>query len=183
MSSDSEPEPEPEKNNTDLTLVMVLGLFGLLACFIFLLYNGYLYMAEDVLNWDERSTYTVGMSILLLLYSLLLVRLMRPIRPKEGQTELTEREKSHERIKPVSILGVSAVMVFLLGWIFYKNRVVWLIPGSIGLTLISGACLLLVIADYIQYKITGRRSSLVPIPIWVVLFFMLINRAIHESGG
>ncbi|MEZ4537142.1 MAG: hypothetical protein R3D26_19415 [Cyanobacteriota/Melainabacteria group bacterium] len=51
------------------------------------------------------------------------------------------------------------------------------------MTLISGACLLLVIADYIQYKITGRRSSLVPIPIWVVLFFMLINRAIHESGG
>lgn len=181
MSSD--PEPEPDKNNSNLTLIMVLGLFGLLACFIFLLYNGYLYMAEVVLNWDERSTYTVGMSILLLLYALLLLRLLRPLKPKEGQNELTEREKSHERLKPVSILGVSAVMVFLLGWIFYKNRVIWLVPGSVGLTLISGACLLLVVADYIQYKLTGKKASLVPIPIWVVLFFMLINRAISEGGG
>jgi di/tricarboxylate transporter len=123
------------------------------------------------------------MSILLLLYALLLLRLLRPLKPKEGQNELTEREKSHERLKPVSILGVSAVMIFLLGWIFYKNRVVWLVPGSVGLTLISGACLLLVVADYIQYKLTGKKASLVPIPIWVVLFFMLINRALSESGG
>ncbi len=168
----------PNNDFPGLSMLMIVGVLGLLGLILYSLFTGYFYFAEDILNWDERSTYTVGMSILLIVYALLFVRMMaggKKDKSSSGEEEDSSSNKN-DRLKPVSILGLSAVMVFLLGWIIFKNRDVWHLPGGLGLTLISSSCLFLVAADFLQFKLTGKKAYLMLIPLWIFVFIVFLGK-------
>lgn len=172
--------------NPGASIITLLGIFLLVAIVVIASYKGYLYFAEDVFRWDQRSTYTVGLSLLLILYASLFVRLMQN-KDSKTKEDLSEEEleisKKIESTKPVKVLGLSAVMLFLTGCILIKNKAVWHIPGAFGLSLVAASCVFLIVCDYMQYKITGKKFYLLLIPIWIIVFFSFLSRILGGSSA
>lgn len=177
----------PNNQFSGPALIIVIGILSLVALIIYSSYTGYLYIAEDVLNWDQRSTYTVGMSFLLILYGLLLVRTLIGGKPKDSALPIDDQTKEKndlkDRMKPISALSISAVMIFLLGWILFKNKDVWHLPPQIGLALVSSSCFFLIAADYLQYKINGQKKFLFLIPLWMVVFLIFLAKILNGADS
>ena len=161
-------DPDP-KSNLGAT-IFVLGYMGLILVVIFGLYQGYLHVTQDILMWDDRSTYTVGLSLMLLIYALIFLRTLSKKEKVENDDTTEEIDLQRAKVQPILTVGISAVMIFLLGCILLKNKDVWHLPGEIGLSMMAVACILIGISDYLQYKFTQKRFYLFLIPIWFFVF-------------